>query len=512
MLFILLLIITAFLSLVAELNLVWVLEWLINQPPLYYHCVMIFMLTWKGLTLLERPYRLFRRCLVKLVDWIDHEEPRGGSQGPKGPGSSKRSYSTVASARGRPALAKSPKTEKPVNNNLPAKPVKVFAKFGRLPTYISENFNAMLGVKAQPSLRKLMQCIASVCKVSLIKSKVQSVRILTSRLVFLRRRMGLKGLTLYLKAAFVLYQQSLGGHVLKDTASVNKIRVSRNNSGLPKIIPRHLRYAIRKNSVGVMKLVSSLLNLYRDITFPGTPKLSTIVDATTGTFKEMPALYLYANAFVPLFTKGLSALDFMNGGRPLFIIWKAAPGMIKDFMFGVSNYSTHPHNILKSLLSLFNRPKLWDAFIDVLMITNNKHILALIDFATMQGLLIKHPRLKGALGKLHAKEEPAGKVRIFAIVDPWTQWALYPLHLFIFSCLAKIPQDGTFNQEAPLHLLLRKRHKELFSLDLTAATDRLPLMVQKMLLTLLVGEGFAEAWAILLVGRSYSFRQMGYSK
>jgi hypothetical protein len=324
--------------------------------------------------------------------------------------------------------------------------------------------------------------------------------------------MGLRGLTLYLKGAFVLYQQSLGGQVLKDSASVNKIRVSRTNRGLPRIIPRNLRYGVRMHHAGIMRFVSSILNLFRDITFPGSPKMNTITDACKGTLMTVPALMMLITDFIPLFTKGRNALDFMNGGMPLFLIWKAAPGMIKDFMFGVSNYSTHPHNLLKSLLALYNQPKVWDAFIEILMIMNHKYILGLVDQATKLGLLIRDRVYRGPLGKLHAKEEPAGKVRIFAMVDAWTQWALYPLHKFIFACLAEIPQDGTFNQTAPLKTLLARKPKELYSLDLTAATDRLPLFLQKALLHFLIGQGFSEAWATLLVGRTYGFHQLGYSQ
>jgi len=64
-----------------------------------------------------------------------------------------------------------------------------------------------------------------------------------------------------------------------------------------------------------------------------------------------------------------------------------------------------------------------------------------------------------ALGKLGLKVEPAGKVRVFAMVDPWTQWLLRPLHMKVFSILRKLPQDGTFNQESPVRRLLQLGHK-----------------------------------------------------
>ena len=59
---------------------------------------------------------------------------------------------------------------------------------------------------------------------------------------------------------------------------------------------------------------------------------------------------------------------------------------------------------------------------------------------------------------------------------------LAPLHDHILSLLALIPQDGTFDQHAPVRRLLRQKPKGLWSYDLTAATDRLPIMYQTYLL------------------------------
>jgi hypothetical protein len=170
-----------------------------------------------------------------------------------------------------------------------------------------------------------------------------------------------------------------------------------------------------------MRFVSSILNLYRDISFPGAPKMHTITATCTGTLNLVPELEKLAAVYIPLFTKGRSALDYMQGGFPLFLIWKAAPGMVKDVVFGNSNYSTHPHNVWKSLQGLFAKPKLWSALLDLLVMMDHKHLLVLIDTAVRLRLLDANLRVPAQLGKLHAKEEPAGKVRIFAMVDCWTQ-------------------------------------------------------------------------------------------
>lgn len=95
---------------------------------------------------------------------------------------------------------------------------------------------------------------------------------------------------------------------------------------------------------------------------------------------------------------------------------------------------------------------------------------------------------QGFLGKLGLKIEPAGKVRVFAMVDAWTQWLLSPIHDFIFNILKQISDvDGTFNQLHPLSRLQKEfankaAGRRFYSIDLSAATDRLPVALQSTLL------------------------------
>jgi hypothetical protein len=61
------------------------------------------------------------------------------------------------------------------------------------------------------------------------------------------------------------------------------------------------------------------------------------------------------------------------------------------------------------------------------------------------------------LGKLGFKKEAAGKVRVFAMVDCFTQWLMEPLHRAIFQVLRVIPQDGTHDQVKPLDRLIERQ-------------------------------------------------------
>jgi hypothetical protein len=93
------------------------------------------------------------------------------------------------------------------------------------------------------------------------------------------------------------------------------------------------------------------------------------------------------------------------------------------------------------------------------------------------------------IGKLSTKEEAAGKIRVFAMVDVWTQSILKPLHDFIFAFLKTLPNDGTFDQT--LAVARAKEKAKLsgksFGYDLSAATDRLPIALQIGVLAPLIG-------------------------
>jgi hypothetical protein len=89
------------------------------------------------------------------------------------------------------------------------------------------------------------------------------------------------------------------------------------------------------------------------------------------------------------------------------------------------------------------------------------------------------------LGSLSKKIEAAGKVRIFAMTDVWTQSLLRPLHDSLLRCLSRLPQDGTFDQLAPVRRLYEQGHSEFFCFDLSAATDRIPVKLQTLILSCL---------------------------
>lgn len=86
--------------------------------------------------------------------------------------------------------------------------------------------------------------------------------------------------------------------------------------------------------------------------------------------------------------------------------------------------------------------------------------------------------------------DQAGKARVVAMTNWWIQCLFEPIHRSIFDGLKGIAQvDGTFNQEGCLSEFIRRTpsDKTIYSFDLSAATDRLPLELQKDIMSIWLG-------------------------
>lgn len=99
------------------------------------------------------------------------------------------------------------------------------------------------------------------------------------------------------------------------------------------------------------------------------------------------------------------------------------------------------------------------------------------------------------LRKLSIVNDPEGKARIICVFDYWSQTALKGVHSWAFDQLRSIPQDRTFDQD-PFQI---KKEGPYYSIDLTAATDRFPIVLQKALLESLSSKQLAESWSNILI-------------
>jgi hypothetical protein len=355
------------------------------------------------------------------------------------------------------------------------------------------------------------------------KSVVRQVSAFSFRCYRISKHSGLKGLVLYLKASQVLLQQSVGGYRVVDLSEL-KVRPKRNRSGVPLIIPAGVRTLIsQKRDIPSIKLWMTLLGLYRILEFKGTLSLKTITDTGQDISSFLPVWRDFVkNHFKPNL---LNLLEFPKLGAPrLFPVLKSGPISRMDpsnkFETSFTNSSAKALILAaRAHLVMGGNEKLQSSLkLIASMLPRSSSFMGRLQSIAMachkELDLFLPPEIRSLpLGKLGLKPEPAGKIRVFAMVDAWTQWLLSPVHEFLFKILRQIPQDGTFDQMSPIERLQAQYSSslkgQLSSIDLSAATDRLPIELQVIILEVLLEDyvpdssAFARAWADLLTERHY---------
>lgn len=106
-------------------------------------------------------------------------------------------------------------------------------------------------------------------------------------------------------------------------------------------------------------------------------------------------------------------------------------------------------------------------------------------------------------GKLSFIKDPEAKLRIIAISDYFTQIYLKPIHEKIMYFLkSRFPCDRTFTQDP--NNVWNVNEESFWSLDLSSATDRFPIDIQRRLLTRIFRDDiFADSWSFLLSNRMF---------
>ena len=328
----------------------------------------------------------------------------------------------------------------------------------------------------------------------------------------LGRSQGLKGLVITLKAL----NTSLAQSIARDLDSFPSTpRVRRGMLGLPTIIPVLHRRRIAAGDISIIRYWFTLFSIYRVIEFPGKLSFSSITDPGKDLSSFLPDWSRFSGRFWRKLVK-LQAIDEDDLKSPLNLLarFRVSPFLIPRTTPTNDLYlSTSPFGIIRTAIA-WSQSDLLPFFKDWLQLTRNTRFLNwLEEFSRVApSLLTEEARnVPTAIGKLGLKDEPAGKIRVFAMVDCFTQWAMKPLHDYLFEILKVIPQDGTFDQLAPIKLLQLKGHRRFYSLDLSSATDRLPILIQGVLLSRLITAHGANLWMSLMVGRAYDLPRRAMS-
>lgn len=125
---------------------------------------------------------------------------------------------------------------------------------------------------------------------------------------------------------------------------------------------------------------------------------------------------------------------------------------------------------------------------------------------------IKQKFNNGIHSRLTQFGEKAGKTRTIAVVDYYSQRALYPLHHALMSMLRKIPSDGTFSHRSVGNYAKEatKNKSYIATSDMTAFTDLFPSIIQRELLYAIEEDReLAQAWWKILSDRTFTVAWSG---
>jgi len=393
--------------------------------------------------------------------------------------------------------------------------IRPVTRLGLIPFFLSryrlpltgKAIDAMMSVKGHRPLYTHMFNIVRIVVGKVTPNWVRLIVVMMRKASLVYKMQGAPGYVKYLKSCSVLVQQIVASHKIHDLAAIGP-RVSRSKSGLPRIIPCSFRKRIIQGDYILIRLVLSIFALFRVVIYTTPPKLSTITNPRSTSFSLETDLY----SFIPRALRALVGRSYPSLREvPIFNIFSASPSSRRKF----DEFSTHPRAVLRSMIELVRDPTIFPALkrlcdkvgsYDIQSIFKDifRALIHLEGFGLSSVKSKYYPNIGNTdLGKIGLKQEAAGKVRVFAMVDAITQWILKALHQWIFSILKRIPMDGTFDQLRPLKSFTGG---PLYSFDLSAATDRLPLTFQIEILRHLFGSAFAQDWATVLVDRSYTVK------
>lgn len=323
--------------------------------------------------------------------------------------------------------------------------------------------------------------------------------------LYMNKKHGSEFVVAFLKAGQLAISKKVANNRVKTLREINPdLPLPRLVNGLPSIIPVSDRVLIRSGCSSVIRYWLTLFSLYRIISIPGKLKLNTITDPFNGNLEELDKLSNVFEEFSTIWLKSIVKFPQFSEGS-FSMISKASSLSDKSFKGFFEDLSVMPHDIhvaLTSFLQSTNQTRIlnylegFKAYAPILEALGKFkiHFKPFVDLCIKEGY--GYP-----FGQLSRKLEAAGKLRVFAMVDYWTQVSLKGLHNYLFDILRQLPNDGTFDQQASVRRAAAKSIKAncSFGYDLSAATDRLPLTLQVAILSNLFSKEMANHWADLLV-------------
>lgn len=348
---------------------------------------------------------------------------------------------------------------------------------------------------------------------------------------------GLAYCTKYMKLSIFVIVKFLSGVPLSHTWDLGlPIKISH---GLPAFLPSSWRSRIRGRDTNFIRIVISLLFSYRAYHVPmkPLPRIDSILATVSERASSSDFIYSVFRRYVKIWMNRFLAVkkvwsteDVIPASYPY--LTSSGPnspisgmGLAADAYLHACDFSTNTESPVRKWLATLGMDHFVEMIQDAAM-EFSKGLSTGINITVPKvspKLLRNNPLKYGeedllngtrsfwpnsveqglCFGKLHFLNEPAGKVRVIATADSIRQWLLKPIHDLIYDLLRKLPADGTFNQDRSVWDFALLGNKKIYSFDLSAATDMIPVHLYRVVMEPLLGEPLCSLWKDMMV--SYPF-------
>lgn len=263
--------------------------------------------------------------------------------------------------------------------------------------------------------------------------------------------------------------------------------------GFPKAI-WFIKELVDSGRPNELRFILTLLTISRAITCEAQPNYESITNESTAKFTTIDPEFV--TKFVTDF--GLSLF------RP---VWS------RTIFFFTMKGGPLGHPILTAIHAIkYYKGPMWAAIVAIVGLDGAGYlkdlwmkyspVLKWDQVSTRLSNLTKHGYTgEPGVRRLSVVQDPELKARLVGIVDYFSQVVLDPLAKQLFDLLKLIPQDRTFTQDPHI---TRSEGEKYHSLDLSNATDRFPLDLQKQLLGEILGSVFAHAWGVLMTYNEFA--------
>jgi len=368
-------------------------------------------------------------------------------------------------------------------------------------------------------------------------------------------KQGLKGLIVQLKAGLYILNAAAAREPVPNSWATG-VPVGLSKGGFPKFLSPSIRTAIRNGDSRLVRVYASLLNVYKTFWFEGHAKFETIIDGPTCESSWVISHFraFAQNVLWPLLQVNLkekhyhsvtAAREFLQskdifscaagpnhkvsglGAEHDAASWAVEQQLREDPLRTKDLYQTNMYwyalrSLPSKLASLIGDNQFlihmgeavnptWFRFrtdleIKLEPVAGDHEPNKWFSYSHREDIKKDKWSLRmGCVGKISPIYEAAGKVRMVAITDHWTQRICAPFHAWLEGVLRTLPADSTFDQDEGLQRYVQAGHPKNFSFDISAATDRIPrsLYLEFFSGCLALPQGYAALWLQLLSDRSW---------